>query len=225
MVSGDRGAITLSWSNRSAAVSRLPGRQKSSGGGNTVSAALLGCVEGSVGAGKQCFDGFRVAMRRNAGGDRHGKIVGKGTPVERLDDGSEPVQHAHRQIVRRVRQDQQEFLAAEAADLVARPDIGEHRNGESSQYLVAGEVAEPIVDALEPVEVDQRDRGRRAAATTAHELGIERTHDAASIENASEIVDFGQLFDALVGGLEFSPAPKQMIPPLAGQEGGEDDWA
>ena len=59
-------------------------------------------------------------------------------------------------------EDERELVAAEpAGDVAAARDVGEHL-GDTAQHSVAGQVAVGVVDALEPVEVDeQQSRWRR----------------------------------------------------------------
>ncbi len=57
----------------------------------------------------------------------------------------------------RIGKHQQEFLAAEAAEMVEIADVGENGDGECPEHFVAGRVPVGIVDAFEPVEIDQRD--------------------------------------------------------------------
>ena len=101
-----------------------------------------------------------------------------------------------------VGQHQQEFLAAVAAELVDAADVGEHGDGECPQHLVAGRVAIGVVDALEPVEIDQRDRAGRPLRRGAGDLLVQHPHDAAAVERAGQFVEFGELLDPLVGFLQ-----------------------
>ena len=63
-------------------------------------------------------------------------------------------------------------------------------------------MAVAVVDALEPVEIDQRDRTGCLAAMGPGDLVIQHPNDAAAIERAGQLVEFGKLFDPLVGLLE-----------------------
>ena len=64
-------------------------------------------------------------------------------------------------------------------------------------------MAEPVVDPLEPVEVDQRDRARHIAVPRACNLFFEGMHDAAAVQRSRQFIELGELFDALVGLLQF----------------------
>ena len=106
---------------------------------------------------------------------------------------------------RRVGKHQQEFLAAVAAEPVDAADVGEHGDGECPQHLVAGRVAIGVVDALEPVEIDQRDRAGASCAVGAGDLVIQHPHDAAAVERAGQFVEFGEFLDAPVASLSSRP--------------------
>ena len=105
-----------------------------------------------------------------------------------------------------VGQHQQEFLAAIAAEPVDAADVGEHGDRECPQHLVAGRMAVGVVDALEPVEVDQRDGAGRSAAAGAGDLLLQHPHDAAAVGRPRQFVEFGKFLDPLVGCLEFEAA-------------------
>ena len=59
-------------------------------------------------------------------------------------------------------QQQPELVAAEAGDRVGRADRFAQACGDADQQVVAGLVAERVVDLLEVVDVDEQDRGERA---------------------------------------------------------------
>src|ERR1700743_86079 len=67
-------------------------------------------------------------------------------------------------------------------------------------------MAERVVDSLEPVEIDQRDRAWRPAAAGARNLFTQHPHDAAAVIRARQFIEFGQFFDASVGFLELESA-------------------
>ena len=134
---------------------------------------------------------------------------------------AQPVEHARGAVVGRVGQHQQEFLAAVAAEPVDAADVGEHGDGECPQHFVAGRMAVGVVDALEPVEVDQRDRAGRLAACGAGDLFVQHPHDAAAVERAGQFVEFGELLDAPVGFLELQPALVERLLHRAGEDAEE----
>ena len=74
-----------------------------------------------------------------------------------------------------VGEQQQELVAALAGEQVARArGASRRRSGDPAQQLVAGGVAEGVVDELEVVEVEvqQRDRARRAPRARQRELEV-----------------------------------------------------
>jgi len=74
------------------------------------------------------------------------------------------------------------------------------------EHLVAGRVAVGVVDALEPVEIDQRDGAGRSAAFGAGDFLLQHSHDAAAVGGPRQFIEFGKFFDPLVGCLEFGTA-------------------
>ena len=68
-------------------------------------------------------------------------------------------------------------------------------------------MTEPVVDPLEPVEVDQGDGTRHIAALGLCDFFLKVLHDAAPVERAGEFVEFGEFFDLPVGFLQFQAAP------------------
>ena len=67
------------------------------------------------------------------------------------------------------RADRDELVAAEARDRVGRAQRGGQPRREREQHLVAGGVAERVVDQLEAVEVEREDRDVDALALPAGE--------------------------------------------------------
>src|SRR6202012_1160079 len=88
------------------------------------------------------------------------------------------------------------------AETVDAADVGEYGNGECLEHFVTDRVTVGIVDALEPVEIDQGYRTGRAGPMRPRNFVVEEAQDATAIERAGEIVKFGKLFDAPVGLLE-----------------------
>src|SRR5712691_9354675 len=209
--------MTLSWSIR-----RFSDRRRlssspetevvGSGAGNAVAPLCLGCVKRAVGACEKCIGGLIRLQRRDACGNRYLHAGRERAPVEIGDDRPQPVQRSHRVAFGSLGKHQQEFLATVAAKLVDVTEVREYGDGECPEYFVASGVAVAIIDALEPVEIDQRDRAGRLAAKGAGDFVIQHSHDAAAVERAGELVEFGELFDSLVGLAEFDTA---LVKPLA----------
>ena len=125
---------------------------------DAVASSCLGYVERAVGACEKCLRGLIRFQRRDAGGNRHLHVGRERAPVEIGDDRAQPVERAHGFVIGRIGKHQQEFLATVAAKPVDVADVCEHGNGECPEYFVADGVAIMVVDALEPVEIDQRSR-------------------------------------------------------------------
>ncbi len=117
---------------------------------------MLGLVECPVGAVEHLLDAVIVAraLRR---ADAHRD------PARRPAVGLEPdrangVEHALDQsgdMVRiRMPDQDREFLAAEPAEQVGRPDLFAHGTRETHEYLVAGGMPVLVVDRLEVIDVE-----------------------------------------------------------------------
>src|SRR5882762_9486092 len=209
--------MTLSWSIRTFSdrrrLSSSPETEVvGSGAGNAVAPLCLGCVKRAVGACEKCIGGLIRFQRRDACGNRYLHAGRERAPVEVGDDRLQPVQSSHRFAIGSIGKHQQEFLATVAAKLVDVTDVREHGDGECPEHFVARGMAVGVIDALEPVEIDQRDRAGRIAASGAGNLVIQHPLDAAAVERAGELVEFGELFDSLVGLAEFDAA---FVKPLA----------
>ena len=64
--------------------------------------------------------------------------------------------------------------------------------------MIAGEVAERVVDALEPIDVEHDQRQIAAIAQRAADLALERLDEVAPVEDLRETVDRGQPINLLV---------------------------
>ena len=100
----------------------------------------------------------------------------------------QPRQHLLALGRRRLRQEDDELLAAVARDPVGRPERLAHDRGERLQRLVAGAVAELVVELLEVVDVEQADRKLAAAPLEAGALDLERLHQAAPVRDLRQLV-------------------------------------
>ena len=124
----------------------------------------LGLVERQIGIGDQLVDVLAVVGRdrdAGAGGDVQDMVLDRerlGEPLEhRLDD------LAHDQRIAASGKDRDELVAAETAHLAAVAGDLHQPLSDLDQELVAGRMAERIVDVLEAVEIEQGDRRWRAA--------------------------------------------------------------
>ena len=133
-----------------------------------VAADLLGRVHRGVGLLDQ-RDGVVGVEREHRNPDRarqRGRLVGQAEGhQERLPD---PGQHRHRLEGRmrgvETRQDHHELVAAQARNGIGLADGRGEALGHRLQQLVAGIVAERVVDALEMVEVEEQARDVRGVA-------------------------------------------------------------
>src|ERR1700737_4764459 len=209
-VAADFELMTLSWSIRAIwAGDDSPSPETEmigSGAGDAVASSCLGCVKRAVSAGEKCVRGLIRLQRRDPCGNRHPHAGRERAPVEIGDDRAQPVEGARGYVVGRIGKHQQEFFAAVTAELVDGADVREYGDGEGPENFVPGGMTVGVVDALEPVEIDQRDRTGGFAAVGAGDLVVQRPHDAAAVERARQFVELGELFDPLVGFLELEAA-------------------
>ena len=95
-----------------------------------------------------------------AGGD---EVVGAGDHVGLGEGRRDAIGDRDRLVLVGETVDQDpELVAAEAGDDVPRPQVGPQPRRDRPQQLVAGVVAEAVVDQLEVVEVEEEDSDRRA---------------------------------------------------------------
>ncbi len=96
------------------------------------------------------------------------------------------------------RQHDRELVAAEAGERVGGAQPRAERIGDARKDHVAGDVAEAVVDLLEPVEVEHHDRARRAAAPSDRDLAGELVGEPAAVEEAGERVLVGEVPEPLL---------------------------
>src|SRR5262252_8790774 len=75
----------------------------------------------------------------------------------------------------------QELFPAVATDIIIAAQAGSDPFGDHPQDLVAGRVSAGVVDALEMVDVDERDAERRLLAAAARDLLLEPIEDGAAV--------------------------------------------
>src|SRR5580765_5696040 len=123
------------------------------------------------------------------GADRPARIVNGAEGAQASDDRFRLRLHGRRQ-------QQSELVTAEAKPGVdAGPDRRPDARRQLAQDLIAGAVAETVVDALELVDVEIDDAERLARAARARALGRERGLEAAPVEEAGEAVRARQRFE------------------------------
>ena len=133
-------------------------------------ALFLGPVHRRVGVADQHVGVGRLAGRGpgdgdpDAGGD---EVLGAADRVGLGEGGGDPVGDRHRLVLVGEAVDQDaELVAAEAGDDVAGAQVGAEARRDRAQQLVAGVVAEAVVDQLEVVEVEEEDPDRACRRPT-----------------------------------------------------------
>ena len=90
-------------------------------------------------------------------------------------------------------EDDRELVAADAAGDVGAADDRAHALGELREHGVAGQVADPLVDRLEVVDVEDDEREPAVVAVRAGDLARERVVEVAPVVEARERVEVGEL--------------------------------
>ncbi len=127
-----------------------------------------------------------------------------------------------------VRQDDDEFLAAEAGDGVLRTQGFADGGRQVDQRGVAGFVSQGVVEFLEVVDIQQGNAERRFAPLRTREFVVERFFQAAPVQHAGQLivtheragfVEFVlQFVDALFGGFDLLPGCAQIVARTLGVE-------
>ena len=126
-------------------------------------------------------------------------------------------------VVRRLREDEGELVAAPAEARVVLAQAGAQDLADRHQAAIAGGVAEAVVDVLEAVEVGDDDRQRGAAAAHASDLGGEGLDERAAVGQAGQLVVAGLVLGPVAAVDEPEPlsADRRHEPPDEQGEGGE----
>ena len=109
-------------------------------------------------------------------------------------------------------QQQCELVAAEPPDHVGGADVAQQRRHDGLQHLIAGGMAEGVVDRLQAIDVEQDQRAAGVIALDIGDRAIELALKAAPVGNLQQEVGIG-------GGLQlvrFAPAPAPIGPAAAG---------
>ena len=101
----------------------------------------------------------------------------------------------------RMGQDATEFVAADTSHHVRGADIFIQRLGDGGQCLVSGGVAEPVIDALHVVDVEENHTARRAVARGIGVGPFQLAHEGAAIGHRCQRIAVGQLFQVDDTGL------------------------
>lgn len=169
---------------------------------DAVAPCLLGLVHRRVGAFEGAFHALACAQRGDARaeGDHHLLLVGH------EEFAREFALQAHQGLVGVVLggfgQQDDELFAAEARQHVLRAQVLAHDAGQVDERVVAGLVAEAVVELLEVVDVEQGDREPAAAALGACGFGLEHFFEATAVERAGELVVAHQAAGFLELGLQ-----------------------
>ena len=92
-----------------------------------------------------------------------------------------------------LRHQHRELVAGEAGDDVGGPHPLAHDRGDVADQVVAGVVAERVVDRLEAVDVDDHHRALAAVAGGEGDVLVELGAEAAAVEQAGERVVIGEV--------------------------------
>ena len=87
------------------------------------------------------------------------------------------------------RQQDGEFLAAEAARKIVRAEATVQRRGEDRQHPVADRVAVDVVDRLEAIEIGDQHGDRRAARRAPGDRRLRVDHERAPVRQSGERID------------------------------------
>ncbi|CAM2138214.1 hypothetical protein PT2222_100175 [Paraburkholderia tropica] len=158
----------------------------------TIAALALGAVERGVGlvdhdlvvarAGPRCGGAHARRDRHDHALHVHGRVA---------DRVADLLGYVQRVVERRARQQQREFLAAEAAEHVLLAHHVGHALRHRAQHRVAGDVAEFVVDLLEVVEIEQQHREVAAITLPAREFLHQARLEEAPVRDAREAVAVG----------------------------------
>ena len=194
---------------------RRPAQLARPGGRVPLGPPVLGRVEVQV---------RDLAQRRGAlAVDREGRLAERCRRARR-ELGVEAVRERGGLGRARAREEDGELVAADAPDRVARPQRGAHRPRGPAELVVARPVAEPVVRALEVVEVDEEEADRRAGATGAAQLGVEALVEPAAVERAGERVGARDAREGRALALVLARLPRAH-PARRGQRQGDDELA
>ena len=156
--------------------------------GDAVLALFLGAVERDVGVAHQVRVGVTLLRHRDpdARGNGHRQLVDLDRQLEHVE---QPVRDRHDlgDVGDAVEQ-HRELVAAQTRDRVARPEAFAQPVGDRGQQRVAGRVAEPVVDRLEVVEVDEHHRDRRAGPPAAQPGLVEPVEEQRAVRELGQVV-------------------------------------
>ena len=106
-----------------------------------------------------------------------------------------------------LRQDQGEFVPSDAGDGVALPDAAPQPRRNRLQQLVAGGMAEGIVDVLEVIEVQKQHREHESVAMRPRESLLEAVEQKHPVGKPRQTVVMRHVVDELLGLLALDGVP------------------
>ena len=167
---------------------------------HAVSSAALGRVERLVRGADQIGDALgrnvRVCGHPEADGDRERlRCV---LEHRALDQAAQPLGEDGRVRQLDAAADDRELFAAVAREHVFGAHRGLRHLGQASEHVVAGDVAEVVVHALEEIDVEHHQREHRAVALGERELGLETLEEMALVEGLGEAIAEGGLVHVLL---------------------------
>jgi hypothetical protein len=151
-------------------------------------AAPLGVVHRHVGVAQHDLRGAHrlVGERDPDAGSDHDRAA---ADVHRFPQGDqEPVRHLQGRLVLRALQQDGELVPAQPRRGVPCPQEAGEAVSDDVEHLVAGVVAESVVDGLEVVEVDEADGARRAVVRATAEGVLHPLAEEHPVADAGEVV-------------------------------------
>jgi len=115
-----------------------------------------------------------------------------------LDQGTHPLSHADAAFQVRLRQHDDELLAAVAGKQLFLADAALDAGSQLAEREVAAQVAQLVVDALETIQVEHDQRQRPAVTGRARQLPVQELQQVALVVDVGQGVDDGQAVDFLV---------------------------
>jgi hypothetical protein len=177
---------------------------------HAVAARVLGGVEREVGVGDPRAQGVVLAVERCRAHAHHGADR-LAAPFERqarhvVADALGRVERAQRVGVR---QEDDELVAAEAAEQVGLAQRGGDRTRDLAQHQVAGQVSVQVVDALEVIDVNHQHRRRHRVAPAARPFTVGQHQELAPVVGAGQVVARGQHVQPRASGFGIGPQAQQ----------------
>ena len=170
--------------------------------GDLVAPPLLRPVHRLVGGDQHRLgaDPLLAAEHRDADADR--RRLGVGGRLDALGDlGAQVLAELQRPLDVGLRHQDRELVAGEAGDDVGGAHPFAHHLGDLADQVVAGVVAERVVDRLEAVDVDDHHRALAAVAGAEGDVLVELGAEAAAVEQPGQRVVVGQVAQLGLGPL------------------------